>query len=91
MTAPLVAAQWISSQYFSTVEPDIFGAGDKMLQNSVGGVGVVVGRSGDPAIGLPMQSVMLGERAHDPLRLLEGRSGVFFVSETHVSRPDYLT
>ena len=24
-------------------------------------------------------------------RLLEGRSGVFFVSETHVSRPDYFT
>jgi hypothetical protein len=24
-------------------------------------------------------------------RLLENRSGVFFVSETHVSRPDYFT
>jgi hypothetical protein len=72
MTAPLVVAQWISSQYyFSTVEPDIFGAGDKMLHNPVGGVGVVVGQSGDLAVGLPMQSVMLGEqRAHDPLRLL---------------------
>jgi len=72
MTAPLVVAQWISSQYyFSTVEPDIFGAGDKMLHNPVAGVGVVVGQSGDLAIGLPMQSVMLGEqRAHDPLRLL---------------------
>jgi uncharacterized protein YbcC (UPF0753/DUF2309 family) len=72
MTAPLVVAQWISSQYyFSTVEPDIFGAGDKMLHNPVGGVGVIVGQSGDLAVGLPMQSVMLGEqRAHDPLRLL---------------------
>ena len=72
MTAPLVVAQWISSQYyFSTVEPDVFGAGDKMLHNPVGGVGVVVGQSGDLAVGLPMQSVMLGEqRAHDPLRLL---------------------
>jgi hypothetical protein len=72
MTAPLVVAQWISSQYyFSTVEPEIFGAGDKMLHNPVGGVGVVVGQSGDLAVGLPMQSVMLGEqRAHDPLRLL---------------------
>ena len=72
MTAPLVVAQWISSQYyFSTVEPDIFGAGDKMLHNPVGGVGVVVGQGGDLAVGLPMQSVMLGEqRAHDPLRLL---------------------
>jgi uncharacterized protein YbcC (UPF0753/DUF2309 family) len=72
MTAPLVVAQWISAQYyFSTVEPDVFGAGDKMLHNPVGGVGVVVGQGGDLAVGLPMQSVMLGEqRAHDPLRLL---------------------
>ena len=72
MTAPLVVAQWISAQYyFSTVDPDVFGAGDKMLHNPVGGVGVVVGQSGDLAVGLPMQSVMLGEqRAHDPLRLL---------------------
>ena len=72
MTAPLVVAQWISAQYyFSTVDPEVFGAGDKMLHNPVGGVGVVVGQSGDLAVGLPMQSVMLGEqRAHDPLRLL---------------------
>jgi hypothetical protein len=49
----------------------VFGAGDKMLHNPVGGVGVVVGQSGDLAVGLPMQSVMLGDqRAHDPLRLL---------------------
>ncbi|HYN32546.1 MAG TPA: DUF2309 domain-containing protein [Ilumatobacteraceae bacterium] len=72
MTAPLVVAQWISAQYyFSTVDLDVFGAGDKMLHNPVGGVGVVVGESGDLAVGLPMQSVMLGDqRAHDPLRLL---------------------
>ena len=72
MTAPLVVAQWISSQYyFSTVEPEVFGAGDKMLHNPVGGIGVVVGQSGDLAVGLPTQSVMLGEqRAHDPLRLM---------------------
>ena len=72
MTAPLVVGQWISAQYyFSAVEPDVFGAGDKMLLNPVGGIGVVVGQSGDLAVGLPMQSVMLGEqRAHDPLRLL---------------------
>ena len=72
MTAPLVVGQWISAQYYySTVEPDLFGAGDKMLHNPVGGVGVVVGESGDLAVGLPMQSVMLGDqRAHDPLRML---------------------
>ncbi len=72
MTAPLVVAQWISAQYyFSTVDPTVFGAGDKMLHNPVGGVGVIVGQSGDLAVGLPMQSVMFGDqRAHDPLRLL---------------------
>ncbi len=72
MTAPLVVAQWISAQYyFSTVDNDVFGAGDKMLHNPVGGIGVVVGESGDLAVGLPLQSVMLGEqRAHDPLRLM---------------------
>jgi hypothetical protein len=72
MTAPLVVAQWISSQYyFSTVDPDVFGAGDKMLHNPVGGVGVMVGPSGDLAVGLPLQSVMFGDqRAHDPVRLL---------------------
>lgn len=72
MTAPLVVGQWISAQYYySTVEPDLFGAGDKMLHNPVGGIGVVVGESGDLAVGLPMQSVMLGDqRAHDPLRML---------------------
>jgi hypothetical protein len=72
MTAPLIVAQWISAQYyFSTVDPEVFGAGDKMLHNPVGGVGVVVGQSGDLAVGLPLQSVMLGEqRAHEPVRLL---------------------
>jgi uncharacterized protein YbcC (UPF0753/DUF2309 family) len=72
MTAPLVVAQWISAQYyFSTVDPEVFGAGDKMLHNPVGGVGVVVGQSGDLAVGLPLQSVLLGDqRAHDPVRLL---------------------
>ena len=78
MTAPLVVAQWISSQYFSTVEPDVFGAGDKMSQNSVGRGGC--GRR--PGI---------GHGGHHHGRLLEGRSGVFFVSETHVSGPDYFT
>ena len=44
MTAPLVVAQWISAQYyFSTVDPGVFAAGDKMLHNPVGGVGVIVG------------------------------------------------
>jgi len=73
MTAPLVVAQWISSQYyFSTVDNDVFGAGDKMLHNPVGGtVGVLRGDGGDLAIGLPLQSTSAGDRrGHDPLRLM---------------------
>lgn len=72
MTAPLVVAQWISAQYyFSTVEPEVFGAGDKMLHNPVGGVGVVLGEGGDLRVGLPLQSVTAGAWSmHEPLRLL---------------------
>ena len=72
MTAPLVVAQWISAQYyFSAVDPDQFGAGDKTLHNPVGGIGVVLGEGGDLQVGLPAQAVGVGDRrVHEPLRLL---------------------
>lgn len=72
LTAPLVVAHWISSQYlFSSLDPEVFGAGDKLLHNPVGGVGVVTGTGGDLRVGLPRQSVALdGRRVHEPLRLL---------------------
>lgn len=72
LTAPLVVGQWISAQYyFSSVDPDQFGAGDKTLHNPVGGMGVVVGEGGDLQVGLPAQAVGLGHRRmHEPLRLL---------------------
>ncbi|MGI8810689.1 MAG: DUF2309 domain-containing protein [Acidimicrobiales bacterium] len=72
MTAPLVVAQWISAQYyFSAVDPDQFGAGDKTLHNPVGGIGVVLGEGGDLQVGLPAQAVGVGNRRmHEPLRLL---------------------
>jgi len=72
MTAPLVVAQWISAQYyFSSVDPDQFGAGDKTLHNPVGGIGVVLGEGGDLQVGLPAQAVGVGaRRMHEPLRLL---------------------
>jgi uncharacterized protein len=72
MTAPLVVAQWINSQYyFSSVDPDAFGAGDKTIANPTGGVGALRGPSGDLAVGLPEQSVGVGARlAHQPVRLL---------------------
>jgi uncharacterized protein len=72
MTAPLVVAQWISAQYyFSAVDPDQFGAGDKTLHNPVGGIGVVLGEGGDLQVGLPAQAVGVGDRRmHQSLRLL---------------------
>jgi len=72
MTAPLVVGHWISSQYyFSTVDPDTFGAGDKLLHNPVGTVGVMSGATGDLRVGLPLQSTHVGDRPyHQPLRLL---------------------
>ena len=71
MTAPVVVASWISLQYYgSTVAPDTFGSGNKLLHNVIGGIGVVEGNGGTLRAGLPWQSVHDGERyAHDPLRL----------------------
>ena len=71
LTAPVVVAHWINAQYyFSTVAPDLFGAGDKTVHNVVGGIGVVTGTGGDLRIGLPRQSVFDGDRSvHEPLRL----------------------
>lgn len=71
LTAPLVVGQWINCQYyFSTVSPQVFGAGTKTIHNVVGGVGVIAGHTGDLQLGLPWQSVSDGERLlHEPLRL----------------------
>ena len=72
LTAPLVVAQWINCQYyFSTVAPQVFGAGTKTIHNVVGTVGVIAGHSGDLQLGLPWQSVSDGQRLlHEPQRLL---------------------
>ena len=71
MTAPVVVASWISLQYYgSAVAPDTFGAGNKLLHNVVGGVGVFEGNGGLLRAGLPWQSVHDGEGlVHEPLRL----------------------
>lgn len=72
LTAPLVVAQWINCQYyFSTVAPQVFGAGTKTIHNVVGAVGVISGHNGDLQLGLPWQSVSDGRRLlHEPQRLL---------------------
>ena len=80
LTAPLVVAQWINAQYyFSAVDPDTFGAGDKTTHNVVGDVGVLTGAHGDLRTGLPWQSLFRQppgtgpwsqSLAHEPVRLL---------------------
>lgn len=71
LTAPVVVASWISLQYYgSSVAPEVFGAGNKLLHNVTGGIGVVEGNGGLLRAGLPWQSVHDGERlVHEPLRL----------------------
>lgn len=71
LTAPVVVASWISLQYYgSVVAAEVFGAGNKLLHNVTGGVGVVEGNGGALRVGLPWQSVHDGtEFVHEPLRL----------------------
>lgn len=71
LTAPVVVASWISLQYYgSTVAPQVFGGGNKLIHNVVGGIGVVEGNGGRLRPGLPFQTINDGERpAHEALRL----------------------
>lgn len=71
MTAPIVVASWINLQYYaSTVNNRAFGAGNKVLHNVVGTLGVLEGNAGDLKVGLPWQSVHDGKQfIHKPLRL----------------------
>ncbi|MEM6485862.1 MAG: DUF2309 domain-containing protein [Pseudomonadota bacterium] len=72
ITAPMIVASWISLQYYaSTIDNRVFGSGNKILHNVVGGgIGVFEGQGGDLRVGLPLQSVDNGDGpVHEPLRL----------------------
>jgi uncharacterized protein YbcC (UPF0753/DUF2309 family) len=71
MTAPMVVASWINLQYYgSVVNNKVWGAGNKVLHNVVGMLGVLEGNGGDLKTGLAWQSVHDGSRfLHEPLRL----------------------
>lgn len=71
LTAPVVVASWISLQYYgSSVAPEVFGSGNKLIHNVTGGIGVVEGNGGMLRAGLPWQAVHDGTRLmHEPLRL----------------------
>jgi hypothetical protein len=52
------------------VAPDVFGGGNKLIHNVVGGIGVVEGNGGRLRPGLPWQTVHDGAAlVHEPLRL----------------------
>jgi uncharacterized protein YbcC (UPF0753/DUF2309 family) len=71
MTAPMVVGNWINMEhYFSTVDPDIYGSGSKVYHNVVGRIGVMYGSQSDLRVGLPVQTVLDGEKPyHEPMRL----------------------
>lgn len=73
LTAPMVVAQWINSQYlFSTLDNTSFGGGSKVTKNITGKIGVIQGNASDLMTGLPLQSVCSSDKAyyHQPQRLL---------------------
>ncbi len=71
MTAPMIVGNWINMEhYFSTVDPLVYGAGSKVYHNVVGRVGVMYGSESDLCVGLPIQTVLDGEKPyHEPMRL----------------------
>jgi len=69
LTAPAVVTQWINAQYYaSTVDHEVFGAGDKATHNVVGDVGVLSGAHGDLRLGLPWQALFTADPNHHPDR-----------------------
>lgn len=90
LTAPMVVAQWINTQYlFSTLNNVVFGSGSKITHNVVGTIGVMQGNGSDLMHGLPLQSVMSSDEQnyHEPQRLLTivyaPKDTVFHVIQKH--------
>jgi uncharacterized protein YbcC (UPF0753/DUF2309 family) len=92
LTAPGLVIQWINAQYyFATVDPDVLGAGDKTLHNVVGDIGVLQGHAGDLQLGLPWQSVAVGDALyHEPMRALYIVQAPRERVETLIARNDLL-
>ena len=73
LTAPVVVAQWINSQYlFSTLDNVAYGGGSKITKNITGKIGVMQGNASDLMTGLPLQSVFVDDARsyHEPQRLM---------------------
>jgi len=73
LTAPMVVAQWINTQYlFSTLDNVAYGGGSKITKNITGKIGIMQGNASDLMHGLPLQSVYYTdtEAYHQAMRLL---------------------
>jgi uncharacterized protein YbcC (UPF0753/DUF2309 family) len=73
LTAPMVVAQWINSQYFfSTIDNIAYGCGSKITTNITGKIGIMQGNASDLMNGLPLQSVYKTdtETYHQAVRLM---------------------
>lgn len=73
LTAPMVVAQWINSQYlFSTLDNVAYGGGSKITKNITGKIGIMQGNASDLMHGLPLQSVYKSDKEayHEPMRLM---------------------
>lgn len=73
LTAPMVVAEWINTQYlFSTLDNVAYGGGSKVTKNITGKIGVMQGNASDLMTGLPLQSVYASdeESYHEPQRLM---------------------
>lgn len=72
LTAPMVVAEWINTQYFfSTLNNIAYGSGSKITHNVTGKFGIMQGNSSDLMQGLPLQSVNTTDDHcyHEPMRL----------------------
>jgi len=72
LTAPMVVAEWINTQYFfSTIDNIAYGSGSKVTHNISGKVGLMQGNGSDLMHGLPLQSVNSTDdkNYHEPMRL----------------------
>jgi uncharacterized protein len=73
LTAPMVVAEWINTQYlFSTLDNVAYGGGSKITKNITGKIGIMQGNASDLMTGLPLQSVYSSdtETYHEPQRLM---------------------
>ncbi len=73
LTAPMVVAQWINTQYlFSTLDNVAYGGGSKVTKNIVGKHGIMQGNASDLMHGLALQSVNQTDETpfHKPARLM---------------------